>query len=95
MAVQWLQKQRSIEAVLSKLMTKSGLSRRQAYRYVLNAQTRLELRPIPAPKAIFTVNLPRPLIQALRNRCRHQGLRLSHVVAQVLQEWLEKPPPHG
>ena len=95
MAVRGLQQKRSAEAVLSMLTAGSGLSRRQAYRYLLQAQSRLELRPVPAPKAIFTVNLPRPLIQAVRARCRRQGLRLSHVVASLLQQWLQPPLSHG
>jgi hypothetical protein len=95
MAVRWLQQERSPEAILSELVAHWGISRRQAYRYVLQAQSRLEVRPVPAPKTIFTVNLPRPLIQAVRARCRRQGRRLSHVVAEVLEPWLEEPPSHG
>ncbi len=95
MAVRCLQQQRSAEDVLSALMTQAGISRRQAYRYLLEAQSRLELRPVPAPKAVFTVNLPRPLIQQVRARCRRQHLRLSHLVAQLLEQWLEKPPSYG
>lgn len=95
MAVRWLQQQRSPQAILSTLMSRWGLSRRQAYRYLLQAQSGLELRPVPASKSIFTVNLPRPLILAVRARCRHQGRRLSHVVEEVLQRWLETPSSHG
>lgn len=95
MAVQRLQQKRAPEAILSDLMAHWGISRRQAYRYLVQAKSRLELRPVPAPKAIFTVNLPRPLIQAVRARCRRQGRRLSHVVEEVLLHWLEQPLPHG
>lgn len=95
MAVQWLQQQRSPEAILSELMARGGISRRQAYRYLIRAQSQLELRPVPAPKSIFTVNLPRPLIRAVRARCRRQGRRLSHVVEEVLQQWLATPSSHG
>ena len=95
MAVRWLQQQRSPEAILSALMTYSGRSRRQAYRYLLQAQSRLELRPVPDPKSVFTVSLPQPLIQAVRARCRRQHRRISHVVAEVLRQWLEQPSAHG
>ena len=95
MAVRWLQQERSPEAILSDLRARWGISRRQAYRYLFQAQSRLELRPVPVPKTIFTVNLPRPLIQAVRARCRRQGRRLSHVVAEVLEQWLEQPLSHG
>ena len=35
------------------------LCRRQAYRYLLQAQSHLELRVVPEPKAVFTVSLPK------------------------------------
>lgn len=95
MTVRWLQQQRSAERILSGLMRRAGVSRRQAYRYLLQAQNRMELRPVPEPKSVFTVNLPRWLIRALRGRCRREGRRLSHVVAEVLQQWLEAPSAHG
>lgn len=95
MTVRWLQQQRSTEAVLSALVQRCGLSRRQAYRYLLEAQNHREWRPVPEPKAVFTVNLPQPLIQAVRARCREQKLPLSRVVAQSLQQWLEQSSAHG
>ena len=95
MAVRWLQQQRSPEAILSDLISRWGISRRQAYRYLLQAQSRLELRVVPSPKSIFTVNLPRPLIRAVRGRCRREDRRLSHVVEEILRRWLETPSSHG
>ena len=95
MTVRWLQQQRSSEAILSALITQCGLSRRQAYRYLLQAQNHLELRPVPESKAVFTVNLPRRLIRAVRVRCRQQRQPISQVVAQVLERWLEQSSAHG
>lgn len=95
MTVRWLQQQRSPEAVLSALSHRCGLSRRQAYRYLLQAQNHLELRPVPEPKAVFTVNLPRRLIGAIRVRCRHERQPISRVVAQVLEQWLQQSAAHG
>lgn len=95
MTVRWLQQQRSPEAVLSALIQRYGLSRRQAYRYLLHAQNHLELRPVPEPKAVFTVNLPRRLIGAVRARCRQRRQPISQVVAQVLTRWLEESSAHG
>ena len=94
MTIRWLQQQRSAEAILSALIQRCGLSRRQAYRYLLQAQSRLELRPVPGPKAVFTVNLPRRLIRAVRVRCRRQRQPISQVVADVLERWLEQSS-HG
>ena len=95
MAVRWLRRQRSTEAILAALIQQGGLSRRQAYRYLLQAQSRLELRPLPEPKAVFTVNLPIKLIQAVRLGCRKRQQPISRIVAQVLQQWLEQSSAHG
>jgi hypothetical protein len=95
MAIRMLQRQQSSDTVLSALMKRVGVSRRQAYRYLLQAQSNLQLRPVPEAKAVFTVNLPRRLIQQMRVRCRRQGQPISHVVAKVLQQWLDQPTSHG
>ena len=95
MAIRMLQQQQSQESILSALVTRSGVSRRQAYRYLLQAQSNLKPRPMPEPKRVFTVNLPRRLIQAVRIRCRQQQRPISHVVAEVLQQWLEQASHDG
>lgn len=95
MAVRLLQQQRSPEAVLSALVGQYGISRRQAYRYLLQAQGSPQVRPVPEPKAVFTVNLPRRLIGAVRARCRQQRQPISQVVTQLLQQWLEQSSAHG
>jgi hypothetical protein len=95
MAIRWLRQQRSQEAILSALTKDCGLSRRQAYRYLLQARGRLELQPVPEPKAVFTINLPVKLIRAVRTRCRQQQQPISHLVGKVLQRWLEEGSPHG
>jgi hypothetical protein len=96
MAIRMLQREQSSRAILSALMTGRGVSRRQAYRYLSQAQRELKPRPVPEAKAIFTVNLPRRLTQQIRARCRQQRRPISHLVAAALQQWLEPPPPaHG
>jgi hypothetical protein len=95
MAIRELQQQQPAEAVLSALMSRGGLSRRQAYRYLRQARGNLRLRPAPEPKAVFTVNLPRRLIGAVRERSRRQNRPISHLVAEVLERWLEQTSPHG
>ena len=95
MAVRLLQHEQPAQAVLSALVSRCGLSRRQAYRYLVRAQKQRELRPLPEPKAVFTVNLPRRLIRAVRSRCRQQRRPISHVVAEVLEQWLQGTSAHG
>lgn len=95
MAVRWLQQKQAPAAILSALVAGARVSRRQAYRYLWQAQERLEVRPVPEPKTVFTVNLPRRLIRAVRARCRQQQRPISQVVAEVLQRWLEQSSAHG
>lgn len=95
MAIRMLQREQSSHAVLSALMKRVGVSRRQAYRYLLQAQSNLQVRPVPELKAVFTVNLPRRLIRQVRICCRRQGRPISHVVAKVLKQWLDEQATHG
>jgi len=95
MAIRLLQQQRSSEAILSALVQDGGISRRQAYRYLLQGQSSLQPRVVPEPKAVFTVSLPRRLVQRIRARCRQQHRPISHVVGEVLQRWLDEASPHG
>jgi hypothetical protein len=85
-----LRQQQSPAAVVSALVKGGGISHRQAYRYLLQAQKQPQLQLAPPTKAVFTVNLPRRLIQEVRHRCRRQQRRISHVVADLLQEWLKR-----
>jgi hypothetical protein len=95
MAIRMLQRKQSPKAILSALIHRRGVSRRQAYRYLLQAQSNLQLRPLPEPRTVFTVNLPRTLIQQLRRCCRQQRRPISHVVTEVLQQWLAQLSTHG
>ena len=89
MAIRMLRREQSPSAILSALMKDGALSRRQAYRYLVQAQRGGQLLPIPGAKAVFTLNLPQALIRQVRKRCREEGRRISHVVAELLQEWLD------
>ena len=95
MAIRMMQQQQSSKAVLSALMSGGGVSRRQAYRYLLQAQSQPAPRPVPEVKGVFTVKLPRRLIQTVRVRCRQQRRPISQVVAEVLRQWVEAPSSHG
>jgi len=96
MAIGMLQANKPSEAILSALTMRHGISRRQAYRYLVQAQPHhLQPLPIPGAKAVFTVNLPRRLITQIRAHCRQQRRPISHGVAEALQQWLEREAAHG
>jgi predicted DNA-binding transcriptional regulator YafY len=65
-----------------------GMSTRQAYRYLHEAQGQVAPVRIPQPKIPFTVKLPSALVEAVRARAREQGEALSDVVARALDAYL-------
>ena len=82
-ALSLLQRCEASEVVVE-LMARYGLSRRQAYRYVREAQDRSEPVAIPERKSVFTVKLPASLIAGVRRRARDAGKSISDVVAEAL-----------
>ena len=95
LTIRMLRRQASTQSILSALRRPAGLSRRQAYRYLCQAQRDGQLRPVPEDKAVFTVNLPRRLIQKIRACSHRQGRPISHVVAEGLEQWLQQLPSDG
>ncbi len=65
-----------------------GMSTRQAYRYLHEAQGQEAPVPIPQPKIPFTVKLPSTLVEAVRVYARERGEPLSDVVARALDAYL-------
>ncbi len=67
-----------------------GMSKRQAYRYLREAQKQGEPVPIPERKVAFTVKLPEGLIHQLRHRAALREQSLSQLVTQALEVFLRK-----
>jgi predicted DNA-binding transcriptional regulator YafY len=65
-----------------------SLSHRQAYRYVERAQTLDAPVPVEEVKVVFTVKLPRALVEKLHRYAEATGQRLSMIVGQALWAWL-------
>jgi hypothetical protein len=66
-----------------------GCSVRQARRYVDRAAASGRL-PVPEPGVVFTVKLPGRLAAAVREHARASGRTISAVVAQALEEFLDR-----
>jgi DNA-binding transcriptional regulator LsrR (DeoR family) len=66
-----------------------GLSERQARRYVEHARDYGEIE-VPKAKVVFTVKLPGDLARRTRRLAKASGESLSSVVAQALEEFLER-----
>jgi predicted DNA-binding transcriptional regulator YafY len=67
-----------------------GISKRQAYRYIHEAQKIGAHIPVPEPKIAFTVKLAPKLINTLRKYSKQSGLSLSEIVTQALDSFLRK-----
>jgi len=80
--------------VATVLMERYEVSGRQAYRYIQQAQKATDTIPIPEPKEVFTVKLPRSLVYRLRGFAKSSGKSLSFLVTQALEIFL-KTQGHG
>lgn len=95
MAIELLKKNASLAEAVSSLASRCGLSRRQAYRYLQQAQAAEKPLPIPESKSVFTVKLPIGLIHAVRTRARRRGQPIGDLVAHALEDFLGKEGSHG
>ena len=71
------------------LAARFGCSQRQARRYADQATASGRV-PVPEPAAVFTVKVPARLADAVREHARSSGRTISAVVAQALEEFLER-----
>lgn len=72
-----------------------GLSKRQAYRYLHEAQAHRRPLPVPEPKVVFTVKLPKSLVHELRQFASSSETTLSEVVSQALKTFLQRGKRRG
>lgn len=88
-------KHKSLAEAASALVQTYGMSRRQAYRYLQQAQQQREPVPVPERKIAFTVKLSEGLIRELRGRATLTGQTLSELVTQALEGFLGKRRKRG
>ncbi len=72
-----------------------GLSRRQAYRYVEEAQAMPRPAPAGGPSMAVTFKLPASVIQDLRTYAAASDLTLGEIVAQAITRFLAAEHGHG
>jgi len=90
-----LKQRTSASKVLSEMIARYGLSRRQAYRYLQQAQRAASPLPVPEQKSVFTVKLSRTLIAQVRRQARQQRSSISAWVERALRLGLEQSKSHG
>jgi predicted HicB family RNase H-like nuclease len=90
-----LQKSESLAAAARTMIEAYGMSTRQAYRYLQEAQTQQKPLPIPERKVAFTVKLSPAIVEEVHQQARQQGQSLSRLVEQALQTYLQRENPSG
>jgi predicted HicB family RNase H-like nuclease len=80
----------SNDEVIGALRRRYRVSKRQAYRYLLEAQGTTGKLPVPERKGVFTVKLPLSLISRLRQLASSTGASLSTLVSQALEAFLKR-----
>jgi predicted DNA-binding transcriptional regulator YafY len=81
--------------VVRGLIARYRISRRQAYRYLWQAQTARKPLAIPETKSVFTVKISVSLIGQVRRQARRTGGTISQWVEAALRRSLKAPPGHG
>ena len=72
-----------------------SISRRQAYRYLQQAQQLKRPVPVGDAKVSFTIKLSRNLVARLRTYATSTGLTLSEIVSRALQAVLHRGGGRG
>lgn len=90
MAVNLLKKSGSHSETATTLSSLYGISKRQAYRYLKEAESAGNWIPVPDKKTAFTVKLSENLTQDIRQYARLKGQTISEVVTEALEVLLYK-----
>lgn len=89
-AMALLRKGVAIPRLVRQLVRRYGVSGRQAYRYIVEAQKSRRPLPIPERKIVFTVKLPLSLARRLRELAKLKKESLSDMVTHVLEVFLKR-----
>ena len=72
-----------------------GLSRRQAYRYLQEAQVIDAPVLVVSPAIPITIKIPADVVQRLRSYAQTSDMTIGEIVAQALVGFLDKLHRHG
>lgn len=72
-----------------------GLSRRQAYRYLQEAQGIDGPVPVSSPTVPITIKVPEDVVIQLRAYAQSSGLTIGDIVARAVLSFLDKLRRHG
>lgn len=86
---------RSVTEACVSLASQFAMSRRQAYRYVQEAQSLTGPVPLAESSVAVTFKLPPSLVHGLRARAASDGTTISETVARALSAYLTGVRGHG
>ena len=72
-----------------------GLSRRQAYRYLQDAQEIDTPVLVASPSIPITIKITADVVQRLRSYAKTSGMTIGEIVAQAVVNFLDKLHRHG
>jgi hypothetical protein len=72
-----------------------GLSRRQAYRYLQEAQQIDSPALVASPSIPITIKIPADVVKRLRTDAQASGMTIGEIVAQAIVSFLDKLHRHG
>jgi predicted DNA-binding transcriptional regulator YafY len=72
-----------------------GLSRRQAYRYLQEAQGIDGPVPVASPTIPITIKIPEDVVVQLRSYARTSGMAIGEIVARAVLSFLDQLRRHG
>ena len=84
-----IENEESLSSAATALARRYRISKRQAYRYVREAERIGKQVPVPDTKIAFTVKLSKNLIKALRKYTKTTGQSLSEIVTQAIEAFLQ------
>jgi predicted DNA-binding transcriptional regulator YafY len=72
-----------------------GLSRRQAYRYLQEAQGIDGPLPVSQPMVPITIKIPRDVVTQLRSYAQTSGMTIGEIVARAVLSFLDQLSRRG
>ena len=84
-----------LTAAAEALTQQFGLSRRQAYRYLQEAQEIDAPVLVTSPSIPITIKIPADVVKRLRSHAQASGMTIGEIVAQAIVSFLDKLQRHG
>ena len=94
-ALEQIKEYGTVARAVAAMVDRYQISKRQAYRYIREAQKIGDKVPIPDSKITFTVKLSPKLIQLTRGYAKASGQTISDIVTRALETYLYKGRKRG